>query len=90
MAESVRPLVYTDVELRSFLPSGWGIVSDQPGRWDAENGRWSVEIYDGADNTWKVEVRAGDAASQGRLEALKASIDTLHRKALGRKSVLTG
>lgn len=90
MAEPVRPLVYTEVELRSFIPSGWGIVSGQAGRWDAKGGRWSIEIYDGADNTWKVEVDADEAAGQGRLEALKAKIDTLHRKALGRKSILTG
>ncbi len=90
MAESAKPLVYTEIELRSFLPSGWGIQPGSAGRWDARTGRWSIEIYDGADNTWKVEVSAGEAAAQGRLDAVRGKIDTLHRKALGRKSILTG
>lgn len=90
MAESAKPLVFTEIEVRSFLPSGWGIQPGSTGRWDPERGSWSIEIYDGADNTWKVGVEAGEAAAQGRLEALKAKIDALYRKALGRKSVLTG
>jgi hypothetical protein len=90
MAESARPLVYTEVEVRSYLPSGWGILPGSAGRRDGKRGRWSIEIYDGADNSWTVEVLPERAASDGRLEALKASIDTLHRKALGRRSVITG
>ena len=90
MSEPVKPLVYTEIEVRSFLPTGWGILPGASGRWDAKGGRWSLEIYDGADNTWKVEVNAGQAAASGRLDALKAKLDDLHRKALGRKSVLTG
>jgi hypothetical protein len=90
MSNAKRPLSYTDVEIRSYLPSGWGIVPDGAGRWDAGAARWAVDVYDGADTTWTIAVAGADAAKQGRLEALKAAIDRLTRKSLGRKSVLTG
>jgi hypothetical protein len=90
MSIATRPLRYTDVEIRSYLPSGWGIVPGVAGAWDADARRWAVAVYDGADTTWTVAVEADAAAALGRLEALKAAIDRLTRKALGRKSVITG
>jgi hypothetical protein len=90
MTTATRPLSYTEVEIRSYLPSGWGIVVGGAAGWDAAAGRWAVEVYDGADTTWTIAVAGDDAAKQGRLEALKAAIDRLTRKSLGRKSVITG
>ncbi|HSM13455.1 MAG TPA: hypothetical protein VLA66_05250 [Thermoanaerobaculia bacterium] len=90
MSPAPSPVAYTPTEIRSYLPSGWGILSPDSGSWDAARQRWTVEIYDGADNGWTVEVAAGDAQRDGRMEALKASIDRIWRKSLGRKSVLTG
>jgi hypothetical protein len=58
--------------------------------WDAAARRWAVDVYDGADTTWMIAVAGDEAAKQGRLEALKAAIDRLSRKSLGRKSVITG
>jgi len=90
MADHSKPVVYTDLEIRSYLPTGWGIHGDGGGRWDARAASWGVDVYDGADNVWKLQVAASDAAKAGRLEALKASIDKIQRKSLGRKSVITG
>jgi len=90
MTATNHPIVFTDIEVRSYLPSGWSLRPGSSGRWDAASGQWAVAVLDGADNEWKVTVDARSAARAGRLEALRASIDRLQRKALGRKSVLTG
>ncbi len=91
MAETpAPPLSYIDTETRGLLPSGWGIQPGASGRWDPKAGRWSLEVYDGADNVWTIAVEAGAAARVGRLDALRAAIDRLQRKQLGRKSVISG
>lgn len=90
MSDHAKPVVYTDVEVRSYLPSGWGIQGPRSGRWETKAQRWAIDVYDGADNVWTIEVTASDAAKAGRLEALRATIDRIQRKALGRKSVITG
>jgi len=86
MSATARPLSFTDVEIRSYLPSGWGIQPGSAGRWDAGAGTWTLEIYDIADNTWPLVVEAGN----DRIAALRTAIDRLQRKSLGRKSILTG
>ena len=83
------PITFTETEVRSVLPSGWGIVAGAAGRWDAGDGTWSIEIYDGADQRWTVAVDSS-AAAGGRLGALDAQIRRLERKGLGRKSVISG
>jgi len=90
MSENAKSIVYTDLEVRSFLPSGWGIHGRGGGQWDPREGRWSIEVYDGADNVWTIEVAGRDAERAGRHEALRQAIDRIQRRALGRKSVLTG
>ncbi len=90
MPESARPLVYSEIEIRSYLPSGWGIRPGASGVWNPRARTWSIEVYDGADNVWPVAVPASEATRQGRLDALRAGIDTVARKSLGRKSVITG
>lgn len=90
MSPAPSPVAYTPTEIRSYLPSGWGIASPDSGSWDAARQRWTIEIYDGADNAWTVEVGSADAARDGRMEALKASIDRIWRASLGRRSILTG
>jgi hypothetical protein len=82
MASGSR-LTYTDVELKSYLPSGWGIRRDAVGRWDAAEGVWRIDVYDPAENDWPLVVPGKDATAKGRLEALRASVDELYREALG-------
>jgi hypothetical protein len=81
MAESNR-LTFTDIEIRSYLPSGWGIRPQRASTWDAAKGTYEIEVYDPADNSWPLKVTGKDAAASGRLEALKASVDVLYRQAL--------
>jgi len=90
MATQSRPLSYTDVEVRSYLPSGWGILPGATASWSGETGAWQIEVYDGADNAWTISVAADDAAKTDRFTALRSAIDRLQRKSLGRKSILTG
>jgi hypothetical protein len=90
MSASPRPLGYTDIEIRSYLPSGWGIPPGGTGRWSADAGQWAIEVYDGADNLWTVAVTNAAAAKSDRMTALKLAIDRLCRKQLGRKSILSG
>ena len=90
MAATSRPITYTEVEVRSQLPSGWGIAGGSAGRWDPQAGSWSVDLNDGADNSWTVTVSAAEIEKSGRPEALAAKIRQLERKALGRKSVISG
>jgi hypothetical protein len=89
-APALPPLLYTETEVRSYLPSGWGIVPGASGRWIPKQGLWTIEVYDGADNTWRLEVPNPSAAKDGRLPALRAAVVRLERRALGRKSVLSG
>ena len=82
MAESNR-LTFTDVEIRSYLPSGWGIRPQGGATWDASKATYRIEVYDPAVNVWPLTITGKDAAASGRLAALKASVDVLYRKALG-------
>jgi hypothetical protein len=88
-AKTEAPITYTETEVRSVLPSGWGIVGGSAGRWDAREGTWSIEIYDGAEQRWTVTVDSS-GAERGRLGALDAEIRRIERKGLGRKSVISG
>jgi hypothetical protein len=83
MSDAPRSLTYTDVELRSYLPSGWGIRSGSVGRWDVDKAVWKIDVYDPADNDWPLVVPGKAAAAKGRLEALQQSVDQLYREALG-------
>jgi hypothetical protein len=88
MTASPATPLFTATEIRSSLPSGWNITPGSEGRVDPRTGRWSIDVYDGADNTWTIEVEP--AAGAARLEALRAAIDRVQRKGLGRKSVWIG
>ena len=88
-AKTGAPITYTETEVRSVLPSGWSIVAGDVGRWNAVKGTWSIEIQDGADQRWTVDVESS-AAGGDRLGALDAKIRRIERKGLGRKSVISG
>ena len=92
MPRSAAPssILFTETEVRSYLPSGWRIVAGSVGRWDGSQEAWAIDVYDGADNVWKLEVAGDTARDDGRLAALQAAVRRLERKKLGRKSILTG
>lgn len=79
---SATTLSYLPIEIRSYLPTGWGLVEGAEPHWDDRKAAWSVAVYDGADNDWEIRVAAADAARQGRLEALKRAIDEVYFRSL--------
>jgi hypothetical protein len=83
MSNGSRPLTYTEIELKGYLPSGWGIRRGSVGRWDGSKGAWSIEVYDPADNAWPLVVEGKAVSESGRLVALQRSVDELYRNALG-------
>ena len=65
-------LSYTQVEIRSFLPTGWSLAAgNEEGQWDAERGSWSVVLIDGTDLKWPIVIDLTKATSLGRMEALR-------------------
>lgn len=78
-----EPLTFLPIEVTSYLPSGWGLIDEHGGRWDARRRAWSAEVYDSADNQWTIRVAGADADKHGRLAALKLAVDELYREALG-------
>lgn len=82
MPEASQRLTYTEIELQSYLPSGWAIRGGSSGRWDATKGAWRIEVRDPADNAWPLVVEGRQAAAHGRIDALKKSVDALYREAL--------
>lgn len=82
MASPAQLLTFTDIELRSYLPSGWGIHSGAVGRWDAAKRAWKIDVCDSADNLWPLVVTGKNAEARGRLQALRQSVDRLYRNAL--------
>ena len=36
MKTTDEPLRYTETEIRSFLPTGWALIGDSQGSWDAD------------------------------------------------------
>ena len=78
-----EPLRYTETEVRSFLLTGWNLVGDAAGSWDPKKRVWRAMVLDNVDFDWPVVVNAADAASLGRLEALRRSMDRVYRERLG-------
>jgi hypothetical protein len=78
-----EPLSYTETEIRSFLPTGWDLAGDGQGTWDAKKKSWQVRVIDNVEFDWPVVVKADDAGSVGRLEALRRAMDVVFRERLG-------
>jgi hypothetical protein len=83
MTTTTEPLGYTETEIRSYLPTGWDLIGDRQGIWDAKKKVWRATIIDNVDFDWPVEVEAGEAGKLGRLEALRQAFDRLYRERLG-------
>ncbi len=81
-----EPLLYTETEIRGFLPSGWDLVqssANDPGTWDPKKQAWQVRVVDNVAFDWPVVVKASDVSSKGRLEALRLAMDVVYRERLG-------
>jgi hypothetical protein len=82
MKTTDSPLSYTETEIRSFLPTGWNLT-DQPGAWDDRKKVWRLTVLDNVEFDWPIVVKADDAGSKGRLEALRQAFDRVYRERLG-------
>ncbi len=84
------PFDYTEDELRSYLPTGWTLIPDSTGEiqvtWNPKKRIWSARIEDTADMPWNLEIRAADVEKDGRLPALKKSMDRLYVDRLGKRT----
>ena len=87
-AQSFRPmntneeLSYSDIEIRSYLPTGWSLPTEEEGdRWNAKRRSWTVTLIDGTDLEWRLEVSLAEVETRGRMEALRRAT---------RKAVLRG
>ena len=76
-------LSYTESEVRSYLPSGWNLTDDGPGAWDSKKNVWRTTILDNVEFDYPVIVKAADAQSLGRIEALRRAFDRVYRERLG-------
>jgi hypothetical protein len=76
-------LQYTETEIRSYLPTGWGLSSNRPAGWDAKKKLWRAFVLDNVDFDYPVEVKPDAAGKLGRLEALRVAMDKVFRERLG-------
>jgi hypothetical protein len=83
MKTTNEPLTYTETEIRSYLPSGWDLAGNPEGVWDPKKKSWQISVLDNVEFDWPVVVKADDAGSQGRLEALRRAMDVVYRERLG-------
>lgn len=78
-----EPLRYTETEIRSYLPTGWDLIGDSEGSWDAKKNTWTTRVIDNVDFDWPVAVKADEASKIGRMEALRQAMDRVFRERLG-------
>lgn len=81
--KTLSELHYTETEIRSFLPTGWDLIGTSEGIWDPKKKIWRATVIDNVDFDWPLVVKASDAASLGRIEALRKAMDRVFRERLG-------
>lgn len=82
-ATSDQPIRFTEIEVRSFLPTGWDLLEGPEGAWNAKKRTWTLSVIDNVDFDWPVVVHADEAAEHGRHEALRRAFDRAFRERLG-------
>ncbi len=83
MKSNTAPLQYTESEIRSFLPTGWDLIGDPRGSWDAKKKIWRATVLDNVEFDWPIEVKGNDIDKLGRMEALRQAMDRVYRERLG-------
>ncbi|HVS01966.1 MAG TPA: hypothetical protein VMT16_04285 [Thermoanaerobaculia bacterium] len=76
----VPPVSYTDIELESYIPSGWVLAEGQAPEWDPGRQELRVTVLDSSDLDWILAVKRSDAERLGRIEALRQAVDRLDRE----------
>jgi hypothetical protein len=78
--ESFPALSFTEVELASYLPSGWTLAPEPAPEWDAKEGAFRCTVIDGSDLDWPLVVAKKDVDAHGRIPALRRAVDKLDRE----------
>ena len=76
----IPPLMYTDVELESYIPTGWVLAEDDAPGWDAKRKAFRALVIDGSDLDWELLIRQSEVTEHGRIEALRRAVDKLFRE----------
>lgn len=76
----IPPVLYTDVELESYIPTGWVLADDDTPGWDAKRKGFRVKVIDGSDLDWELLVKKSEVDEHGRIEALRLAVDKLFRE----------
>ena len=76
----IPPLMYTDVELESYIPTGWVLADDDVPGWDSKRKAFRVKVIDGSDLDWELLIRQSEVDEHGRIEALRQAVDKLFRE----------
>lgn len=76
----IPPVMYTEVELESYLPAGWVLAEGASGEWDEKRKAFRVEVLDGSDLDWELEIPKKEVDEHGRIEALRRAVDRLYRE----------
>lgn len=79
-ADLIPPLMYTDVELESYIPSGWSLADGRERGWNAKDDAFRCVLLDGSELDWELVVPLADTKRHGRIEALRRAVDELDRK----------
>lgn len=78
-ADLVPPLIYTDVELDSYIPSGWSLAEGRERGWNEKDGAFRFVVLDGSELDWELVVPLAETRRHGRIEALRRAVDDLDR-----------
>lgn len=76
----IPPLMYTDVELESYIPTGWVLADGEVPGWDPKRKAFRVKVIDGSDLDWDLLIPQSEVEKHGRIEALRRAVDTLFRE----------
>jgi hypothetical protein len=78
-SDPIPPVIYTDVELESYLPAGW-TLAEEGGDWDAAKGTFRCKVIDLCDLDWELAIPRTNVEKLGRIQALRRAVDELDRK----------
>ncbi len=76
----IPPVMYTDVELESYIPTGWVLADDDAPGWNQKRKGFRATVIDGSDLDWELFVPHKEVDEHGRIEALRRAVDTLYRE----------
>jgi hypothetical protein len=77
--DPIPPVIFTDVELESYLPAGW-VLAEGSSDWDAGKATFRRKVIDLCDLDWELAIPHSAVEKLGRIGALRQAVDELDRK----------